>query len=284
VKNGFFVALTVAVALPVTAFAQAAQTPEPPAASQETTLRPAAPAPESRRHAIKLVEAVLSSAVRGGAEHLAEQLGSGSPNMSFFTGQARARGFVLDGYGVFFHVEIPEMQQSLVMSIATLERDMAVSETFDALRRAVSSVPESPSKLQAEQVLKRFEVLVGPAQTIADPASVARPSMLKAAADPSDLPPVAPMPMILRDPNTAYREAIKSALIDAMLEHSRGLNIQPDEWLTVAAQRGDSPLGPNEIVTSSTLVLRIKGSALAIYDADRTRKDEIRKRVEAREF
>ena len=82
----------------------------------------------------------------------------------------------------------------------------------------------------------------------------------------------------------AYREAIKSALVDAMLEHSRGINIQPDEWLTIAAHRGDSGLTPNEIVTTSTLVLRIKGSDLAVYDADRTKKDEIRKRVEAREF
>ncbi len=69
-----------------------------------------------------------------------------------------------------------------------------------------------------------------------------------------------------------------------MLEHSRGIDVRPDEWLTVAAQRGDSPLAPNEIVTSSTLVLRIKGSDLAIYDADRTRKEEIRQRVEVREF
>jgi hypothetical protein len=89
---------------------------------------------------------------------------------------------------------------------------------------------------------------------------------------------------ILRDPNGAYRDAIKSALIDAMLEHSRGMNIQPDEWLSVAAHRGDSPMAPNEIVTTPTLVLRIKGSDLALYDSDRTRKDEIRKRVEAREF
>jgi hypothetical protein len=232
------------------------------------------------------VEAVLSSAVRGGAEHLAEQLGSGSPNMSFFTGQARARGFSLDGYGVFFHVEIPEMQLSLITSIATLERDEAIAETIEGLRRAVRGMPEGASKLQAEQTLRRLEIQVGPVTPIADPSTVARPNMLAAANtnQGSDLPAVSAMPEILRDPNATYRDAIKSALIDAMLEHSRGLNIQPDEWLTVAAQRGDSPLGPTEIFTTPMLELRIKGSDLALYDADRTRKDEIRKRVEAREF
>jgi hypothetical protein len=96
---------------------------------------------------------------------------------------------------------------------------------------------------------------------------------------------VSPVPALtVRDPNAAYREAIKESLIDAMLEHSRGLRISPDEWLTVAAQRGDSPLGPNEIVTTSTLVLRIKGSDLAIYDADRAAKAQVRQRVEVREF
>jgi hypothetical protein len=234
-----------------------------------------------------MMEAVLSRAVLGGAEQLAEQLGNGSPNMSFFTGQARAHGFVLDGYGVFFHVEIPEMQQSLVMSVTTLERDEAVASTLESLRRAVNAVPEGAPKLQAEEVLKRLELQIGPmpaAAAVADSRGVANRNMIRTA-DTTPVPDLAPVPLpLLRDPSSAYREAIKAALIDAMLEHSRGMDIQPDEWLTVAAHRGDSPLGPSEIVNSSTLVLRIKGSDLALYDADRTRKDDVRKRVEMREF
>ena len=105
---------------------------------------------ESRRHSIRMMEAVLSRAVLGGAEQLAEQLGNGSPNMSFFTGQARAHGFQLEGYGVFFHVEIPEMQTSLVLSVTTLERDMAVANALESVRRAVGSVPEGAPKIEAE--------------------------------------------------------------------------------------------------------------------------------------
>ena len=260
-----------------------AQLPEP------RTPRPA-PAPETRRHSVRMMEAILSRAVLGGAEQLAEQLGNGSPNMSFFTGQARAHGFVLQGYGVFFHVEIPEMQQSLVMSVATLERDLAVADTLESLRRGVSAVPEGASKLQLEESLKRLELQVG-MPALADTRGAANRNMIRTAdttttstapAPMPDLPPV-PMP-VLRDPSGAYRAAIKGALIDAMLDHSRGMNIQPDEWLTVAAHRGDSSFGPSEIVNSSTLVLSIKGSDLALYDADRTRKDEVRKRVETREF
>lgn len=245
--------------------------------------RPAAVA-DSRRHSIRMMEAVLSRAVLGGAEQLAEQLGNGIPNMSFFTGQARAHGFQLEGYGVFFHVEIPEMQSSLVMSVTTLERDEAVASALESVRRAMGAVPDGAPKIQAETGLKRLEVLVGPMPGFADPANAAGRNMIRAA----DTAPVPHLPGVdlsaLRDPSAAYRAAIKGALIDAMLEHSRGMNIGPDEWLTVAAHRGESPLGASEIVNSSTLVLRIKGSDLAIYDADRTRKAEIRQRVEAREF
>jgi hypothetical protein len=262
-----------------------------PAASQPPPGQPASP-PENRRHSIKMMEAVLSRAVLGGAEHLAEQLGNGSPNMSFFTGQARAHGFQLEGYGVFFHVEIPEMQSSLVMSVSTLERDLVVASALESMRRALGSVPEGAPKIQAETALKRLEVQVGPMPGLADTSNTTRPNMIRAAdAAPSPdaaLSPVSGLPpvdlAVLRDPSAAYRTAIQDALIDAMLEHSRGMNIRPEEWLTVAAHRGDSPFGPNEIVTSSTLVLRIKGSDLALYDADRTRKAEVRQRVEAREF
>jgi len=303
VKNAVFAGLVVMLALPPAVSAQTdpqAPPPAPPQAQtppQSQTLPPVEapavqtppaparaesriPRPETRRHSIRLMEAVLSRAVLGGAEQLAEQLGNGSPNMSFFTGQARAHGFVLDGYGVFFHVEIPEMQQSLVMSVTTLDRDLAVGDALQSLRRAVDLFPEGASKLQAEEAVKRLELQVGPMPAMADARGAAGRNMIRTA-DNTAISDVLP---ILRDPNGAYREAIKAALIDAMLDHSRGMNIQPDEWLTVAAHRGDSTLGPSEIVNSSTLVLRVKGSDLALYDTDRTRKDEVRKRVETREF
>ena len=266
VKKGLFAGMLMILALPGS-----------PVHAQ--TVRPAESA-ESRRDSIRMMEAVLSRAVLGGAEQLAAQLGNGSPNMSFFTGQARAHGFVLDGYGVFFHVEVPEMQQSLVMSVTTLERDLAVASTLESLRRALGAVPDGPPRIQAEKALDRLALQVGPmpAPAQADTGTAAGRNMIRAA----DIAPI--VEPVLRDPNSVYRVAIKAALIDAMLEYSRGMNIRPDEWLTVAAHRGDSAVGPNEIVTSSTLVLRIKGSDLALYDADRTRKDEIRKRVEAREF
>lgn len=271
VKKGILIVVAILLAAPAGA---AAQGPSPGQV-------------EERRNAIRLMEAVLSRAVLTGAERLATQLASGNPTMSFFTGQARARGFILDGYGVFFHVEIPEMQSSLVFSVTTLERDQAVATALDSLRQATEAVPQGPARAQAEQAYQRLQLLVGPMPHPAGPTSAAAPPGLirsadaSAATDPADDSIPA---LIMRDPTAAYRDAIKSALVDAMLEHSRGMNLQPDEWFSVAAHRGESPLAPNEIVTTSTLVLRIKGRDLALYDADRSRKEEIRARVEVREF
>ena len=268
-------ALALGLAWPVAAGAQAGQ-----------DAGAAAPAAvEGRRNAIRIMEAVLSRAVLTGAERLAAQLGSGDPSMSFFTGQARARGFVLDDYGVFFHVEIPEMLRSQLLSVATLQRDVAIASALESLRRAAEAVPEGPERLQAEQAFKRIHLLVGPLPPAGAATRAAAPrgtvnSASVALAEPAE----SVQTLIMNDPTAAYRDAIKSALIDAMLEHSRGMGIKPDEWLSVAAHRGESPLSPNEIVNSPTLVLRIKGSDLARYDADRARREEIRARVEVREF
>jgi hypothetical protein len=247
---------------------------------------------ESRRPSIRMMEAVLSRAVLTGAENLAMELGSGNPNMSFFTGQAKARGFVIDGHGVFFNVEIPEMQSSLVFSVTTLDRNIEVSAALEDLTKLVESSPEGLAKIQAEQALKRLQLTVGPLPSRGGPSSngpalaaATTRSNLSNETSTADPAPVSPIPArIMRDPRAAYREAIKSALVDAMLEHSRGMSLGPEEWLIVAAHRGDSPLAPNEIVTTTTLMLKIKGNDLALYDADRSRKEEIRQRVDVREF
>ena len=73
-------------------------------------------------------------------------------------------------------------------------------------------------------------------------------------------------------------------LVEAMLEYGGRLAIAPDEWFTIAARDSFGPSYPGEPYDAMTLVLRIKGSDLADYRADRLTIDEARKRVEVREF
>ena len=68
-----------------------------------------------------------------------------------------------------------------------------------------------------------------------------------------------------------------------MLELQPRMNIQPDEWLTVAARgrtaRSVRSKDRHDVDADS---VRIKGSDLALYDADRTQQDEIREASESR--
>jgi hypothetical protein len=71
-----------------------------------------------------------------------------------------------------------------------------------------------------------------------------------------------------------------------MLENSGSLILAADEWLTVAAR--DNAQGSRFVASDPsdvmTVVLRIRGSDLAAYQARRLSADDVRKRVEVRAF
>jgi hypothetical protein len=137
-----------------------------------------------------------------------------------------------------------------------------------------------------QQALKRIELQVAPPSPA--PGLIAtRPSGAVAVAPAQQGNNIAVMspPSSLEDINEAYRSTIREAIIDAMLDHSRSLNIAPGERLTVAG-RGADPrprLAPadNE---SRTVTMTIRGSDLAALMAGQMTRDEARARVELRVF
>ncbi len=225
---------------------------------------------QRRRNEIIVMEGVLVQAVRLGAQDVSAEMEKFEPaGVTALNGTPRARGFVLDGYGVFFDVEIPNLNQSLVWSVMTVQRDRQVGRDLDLLRNAVESMPQGPNREQAVAALQQVSKTVGPA-TPSRPGlqDAPAPGQVSAANAPS-------MP----DPDAMYTEAVKSSLIDAMLDHSLQMNLGGEEWLTVAARASDGPLSPNGLSDSITIILRVKGSDLAVYHADKTRRDEILQRV-----
>jgi hypothetical protein len=249
---------------------------------------PAPTAGGRARDDIKMMEGVLTNAVRNGAETLARQMQFNEPGSIIVTGTARARGYVLDGYGFFFVVDVPMMKQSVVWSRQVLLRE----QERELLRQIVASNPDPAARREAEVRLRALERRDAPpasgvaavaqpapgmaaAQTV--PESVTTQSVENAAA--------LPQPIVDgRDPNERYTEAVKNALIDAMLKYSGALQVGPDDWLTVAAQDSEGPLTPGEVYDASTLVLRVKGSDLAAFQSNRITRDEVLKKVEVREF
>jgi hypothetical protein len=223
---------------------------------------------QRRRNQIQIMEGVLSRAVRSGAEDLARRMQSRDPSLLLFTGQARARGFVLEGYGVFFDVEIPALRPTVVWAARTLERDATMANAIDSLRQALAAMPSGPARVEAEQALKQVQQFT-PGQGQRPPGAPGARSVQAASDD---------------DPHTSYTEAVKNALVDAMLDYSLPMDLGAEEWLTVAARDSEGPLTPDEIYDATTIVIRVKGSDLATYAADRSRRSEVRGRVQVREF
>ena len=54
---------------------------------------------------VELMEQALEQAVSRGVRIVERQLPALAPGLVFFAGPIQARGFVLDGYGLFFDVE-----------------------------------------------------------------------------------------------------------------------------------------------------------------------------------
>lgn len=227
------VALAMAMAMTVAAPAAVrAQTALPPSAEQQR-----------RFDQIGVMEGTLTASVGVAARQIAREVQSSTPSAMAFTGEARAKGFTLDGYGVFFYVEIPSLDLSVNIIVDTLERG--------SQRRLESQVSNRQDAQQAG---------VPP---------MAREVLRNAPAD---------------DPGQKYREAVKLWLVDAMLDHSKNMELKADEWLTIAARGSGSGLLPGEIYQTTTVVLRVKGSDLADFLAGRTTKEEARQKVEVRQF
>ena len=228
---------------------------------------------QARAQHIRVMEGVLMQAVREGAKELGHRMQAVDPNLVLLTGSARARGFVLDGYGVFFDVEIPGVQQSVAWSMRTLQRDRDLDRAFRSLHAYVRSLQDQQAKAQLEQDLKRIQLL---APLTAQAQQAETPTGGVQAASVAEAAPA--------DPNEEYTRAVKDALVDAMLDYSGPMNLQPDEWLTIAARDSEGPVVPGQLYEAMTIVLRVKGSDLAAYVSKQISRDDARKRVEVREF
>jgi hypothetical protein len=221
----------------------AAQTPVPPGQEQL-----------QRHEQINLFEGALERAVTNAARRVAKDVQEHTSNANFMTTDAHAKGFILDGYGVFVYVEIPALDLNLSLMLDQLDR-------------------ETPQKAEADQGRG------GEANPVSN-----RPPEVKA--EPAPIIPKTARETLksVMDTGEKYRNEVKLQLTDAMLDFSKNLGLKPDEWLSVAARGSDGALMPGQIFQPTTAVLRVKGSVLADYLAGRLTQEEARAKVEVRQF
>jgi hypothetical protein len=244
----------------------------------------------TRRYNIRVMEGVLEGAVRHGAELLSAELRPINPNLVLLTGTARARGILLDGYGIFFSVEIPALRESVMWSIRTmtLEPNPFLARSLTQLRSQIAALQDPSARASLEQSITQIErqMQIEPAPRRGDggPRRVSSAAIDAASESGAPDPSAAASKPPARDPGRLYTEAVKDALVEAMLDYSAPMALQPDEWLTVAARDADGPLMPGEPYDAVTLVLRIRGAHLAEFRAGRLTREDVRARVEVREF
>jgi hypothetical protein len=239
------------------------------------------------RYQIGQIERLLEGAVEFAATVFRDRLQALMPADMLLTENARARGFRLDGYGVFFDVAVPSLEGTLAWSFRTLDQNALGLDS--ALRTLRAFVERSASNdVNLEQALRRIELQVGPVGpalgAVAAPFSSAR-TLTGAAASVPDTAEPRPRDPILDDPDEAWRVQVREALMDTMLEHSRGLSIGMNEMLTVAA-RGIND-GPRLVPADTevrTVVITVRGADLSAFLAGQISRDEAKKRVEVRVF
>jgi hypothetical protein len=254
------------------------------AASAQTTVGTAQERAQAQaRYKVFVMEGVLERAVQNGAAVLSRQVRTFSPEAMFLTGTAQVRGFRLDGYGVFFDVEVPALRPTVAWTLRAMADDNGAS--LERIRSYVRKAQDPRDRAELELALRNLEVQMPSGRLAAGTATVSAQTIATGQASAPSPAPQAD-PSLLADPNAAYTREVKAALIDAMLENGGPLAIAADEWLTIAARDGEAGnrLVPGDAYDLSTTVLRVKGGDLAAYRAGQLTLEEARKRVEVREF
>jgi hypothetical protein len=116
------------------------------AAATGVSAQQSSPASDNARFHLFTMEGVLERAVQQGANRLSRQVQRLMPDMLLISGGAEARGFRLDGYGVFFDVEVPVLRRSVAWSLRTMVDDngMAATTALQEFKAHVETI-QAPS-------------------------------------------------------------------------------------------------------------------------------------------
>jgi len=281
------------------AMAQSQDTPPttPPAATRPMD------AADLRRH-IYVMEGALAKAVEFGARRLNREIRSAMPEVMALSGQPQARGVYLEGYGIYFDVSVPVLNQVMMWSLRTMMGpDAGAIAALNQLKSYVQTEKNPSTRASLEGMIERLEVQLGPINAAADqpqfPTSARQATGTVGAAmvSPDGPRPTTPEAApgqgfdrkYFQDPNAInriYTESVQNALVDTIIDYAIPTSIKPEEFLTVAARdnmQRDTLAPPDPYEEVVTILLRIRGSDLSAYRAGQIDAAEVRRRIQIRE-
>jgi hypothetical protein len=227
------------------------------------------------------MEATLERAVSMGAIPVIRHVQATVGDQPRLLGMPRATGTRLEGYGVFFNIQVPTLNVPILWDMRYLVDGRATNAMIAEMRNFARMQTDVAVRNQFELFIQRLE-----AQNATAPIDRARQSVTVASLQPEIERPVAASEPSANaaaiDPLELYRNGVKASIIEAMLESGDSLQIGPDEWLIVSARRDTprDPLFPSETVDTTTWVAKIKGSDLEAFRTRRITAEEVRKLVQ----
>jgi hypothetical protein len=237
------------------------------------------------RYQIGVMERVLEDAVEHGASLWRDRLQVVLPAQTLLLDNARVMGYRLEGYGIFFNVEVPSLETTMTWAVRTLDQnDLGLDNALKAVKAHIQASGDA----NLEQAWRRLELQVAPlgspSGTPTGTAAVSALTLSGSAAAASDAAPE-PADPILSNPEEVFRAEVVQSLIDSMLDHSAALGIGSDEWLTIGARRNEvrPRIGPLDN-KAPTFVIRVRGADLTAFRAGKLSRDEAIKHVEVRVF
>jgi len=242
------------------------------------------------RQKISMMESVLESAVANGADSMMRAVRTVMPpDALMLTGAPSARGFRLEGYGLFFDVEVPAFRRSMAWTLRQMvdENGLGAAAAVNQLKAYIATVQDPRQRTNLDRALRRLELQVGPVGPVQQDAS-ARTVGASTVSAAATIAPAAPQVdlSVVDDPNGTYTREVSAAIIDAMIENSGPLPVGENEWLTVAARDNIRPdrLTPGDTSNITSIVFRIRGTDLAAYRAGKMTLEETRTHVEVKQF
>lgn len=239
------------------------------------------------RQRISMMEGVLERAVSNGADNMLRQMKAVMADAPMLTGVPEVRGFRLDGYGVFFDVEVPALRLPVTWPLRYMFRDNRETQRAVDELRAMMADAEPRQRDRLAQVVRQLEQQSQLASGLRGTGRLGPAAPVQVSGTSGAQGAQAPQidSAAFDDPEEHYTREVKAALVDAMIE-SLPIALGPEEWLTVAARDNvpRDPLIPTDTADTRSVIFRVKGSDLSAFRAGRLTLEEARKKVEIREY
>ena len=104
-----------------------------------------------------MMEGVLERAVSNGADNMLRQMRAVMADAPMLTGEPEVRGFRLDGYGIFFDVEVPALRLPVTWPLRYMFRDSRETRGIVEELRAMMAEAEPRQRDRLAQVVRQLE-------------------------------------------------------------------------------------------------------------------------------